>query len=255
MPSSQPSSSPSSVPSVNFNAKTRTEQKVNVSLILDTGSGRRMQTYHRRLQLGPLTAEEIVVLEGALFNIIDSSINQQEERLMDVTIISVTESNGKLTVESEITLLQLCEEENCESGTGGSTLVDSISSSVDNTITDGGFDAELQEQASSCASCDLSGVTVEGSTFSSAVVYVVAAPSSQPSVSVQPSISSNPSLNPSGQPSGNPTSQPSESPSLSANSSSQPPIPCPAQGTISLGDACSSSCPDSCATGFVCDGS
>ena len=33
------------------------------------------------------------------------------------------------------------------------------------------------------------------------------------------------------------------------------PIPCPAQGTLSLGDACSSSCPNSCGAGLECDGS
>ena len=63
---------------------------------------------------------------------------------MEVTIISVTESNGELTVESEITLLELCEEESCESGSGGSSLVDaSITSSISEEISNGGFDAEL----------------------------------------------------------------------------------------------------------------
>ena len=159
---------------------------------------------------------------------------------MEVTIISFTESNGELTVESEITLLEICEEESCESGSGGSSLVDAITSFISEEISNGGFDAELQAQASSCGTCDLSSVTVKGSTISDAVVNIVTAPSSQPSVSLQPrsissnpsqqpsiisdqpSMSSNPSFQPSGQPSEIQTSQPSESPSLSANPSSQP---------------------------------
>ena len=232
MPSSQPSSSPSSVPSVNFVAKTRTEQKVNVSLTLGTGSGRRLQTSHRRLQL---SAEELDVLESTLFNIIDSSLDPQTQRLMEVTMISVTESNGELTVEYEITLFEICEEDSCESGSGGSSLVDGITSSINEEISNGGFDAVLQAQAASCGTCDLSSVTVVGSTISNAVVNIVAAPSSQPSVSLQPSVSSNPSQqpsisdqpsissNPSFQPSGRvvstvPSSQPSSSPSQSPSS-------------------------------------
>ena len=95
---------------------------------------------------------------------------------MDVTVTSVVEANGQLTVESDVTIL--CEEEkNCD--------FDDISLFIEEEINSGNFDTELQAQAAECSTCTnkLGSLTVEGSSFSNVVVNIVEAPTLSPTAS------------------------------------------------------------------------
>jgi len=141
--------------------------------------------------------------------------------LMNVTTASVVEANDQITVESELTIF--CEEEkNCD--------FDGISLFVEEEISSGRFDTKLQAlRTAKCSACNkLGSLKVKGSSFSDAVVNIVAAPTlsptSSPTSSESPSVSAKPSSQPSENPSQSdwPTSQPSENPSISGKPSSIP---------------------------------
>lgn len=153
----------------------------------------------RKLQA---SADIEILIRQTLEDAIQPSLDSTTQRLLSVTIDSITVTGGQYDVDYTVVLEELlCDSSglNCDWDAASSTMYDDTTAFVSNEISNGGFAATLQANAATCgASCVKfqSGVSIQEGTIGAAIVVIV-------------------TESPSSQPSSSPSSQPSENPSVS----------------------------------------